>query len=66
MMRFQSSFGTATQFALEASVSNKKAPSGKAYIEIARRILGENVEVTIHGRKKEGFFGKIKSFFTRK
>jgi septum site-determining protein MinD len=50
----------------EPAVSNKKAPSGKAYIEIARRILGENVEVTIPGRKKEGFFGKIKSFFTRK
>ena len=44
----------------EPAVSNKKAPSGKAYIEIARRILGENVEVTIPGRKKEGFWSKLK------
>ena len=28
-------------------------------MEIARRVLGENVEVTIPGRKK-GFFQKIK------
>lgn len=44
----------------EPAVSNKKAPSGRAYVEIARRILGENVEVTIPGRKKEGFFDKFK------
>ncbi len=50
----------------EPAVSNKNAPSGKAYIEIARRILGENVEVTIPGRKKEGFFAKLKSFFGKK
>ena len=50
----------------EPAVSNKKAPSGKAYIEIARRILGENVEVTIPGRKKEGFFDKIIKIFKRK
>ena len=43
----------------EPAVSNKKAPSGRAYIEVARRILGENVEVTIPGRKKDGFFSKI-------
>ena len=43
----------------EPAVSNKKAPSGRAYIEIARRILGENVEVTIPGRNKGGFFSKI-------
>lgn len=36
----------------EPAVANKKAASGKAYIEIARRILGENVEITIPGRKK--------------
>ncbi len=39
----------------EPAVSNKKAPSGKAYFEIARRILGDNIEVTIPGRD-EGFF----------
>ena len=48
----------------EPVVSNKKAPSGKAYIEIARRILGENVEITIPGREK-GFFGKVKSIFKK-
>ena len=43
----------------EPAVANKKAASGKAYIEIARRILGENVEITIPGRKKESFFSTI-------
>ena len=43
----------------EPAVSNKNAPSGKAFMEIARRILGENVEVTIPGRKKEGFFSRL-------
>ena len=49
----------------EPAVSNKKAPSGRAYIEIARRILGENVEVTIPGRKKESFLMKIKNAFKK-
>ena len=49
----------------EPAVINKKAPSGKAYLEIARRILGENVEVTIPGRD-EGFFTKIKDIFRKK
>ena len=48
----------------EPVVSNHKAPSGKAYTEIASRILGENVEITIPG-KKEGFFAKVKNFFTK-
>ena len=43
----------------EPAVANKKAASGKAYIEIVRRILGENVEITIPGRKKESFFSRI-------
>ena len=43
----------------EPAVANKKAASGKAYIEIAKRILGENVEITIPGRKKESFFSRI-------
>lgn len=43
----------------EPAVANKKAASGKAYIEIARRILGENVEIIIPGRKKESFFSRI-------
>ena len=49
----------------EPVVSNKKAPSGKSYTEIARRILGENVEVTVPGREK-GFMQKIKSIFSKK
>ena len=46
-------------------VTNHKAPSGKAYIEIARRILGENIDVTIPGEEK-GFFTKLRHFFKRK
>ena len=49
----------------EPVVSNSKAPSGKAYMEIARRILGENLEVTIPGREK-GVFAKIKRIFSKK
>ena len=43
----------------EPAVSNKKAPSGKAYIEISRRILGENVEITIPGRKKDNALKRL-------
>lgn len=46
----------------EPVVQNRKAPSGKAYIEIAKRILGENIEVTIPGREK-GFLAKLKRLF---
>ena len=46
----------------EPVVSNKKAPSGKAYIEISRRLLGENIEVTIPGTEK-GLIAKIKRLF---
>ncbi len=46
----------------EPVVQNRKAPSGKAYLEIARRILGENIEVTIPGREL-GFWNKIKRLF---
>ena len=49
----------------EPAVINKKAPSGKAYVEIARRILGENVDVTIPG-KDEKFLDKIKNVFRKK
>ena len=49
----------------EPAVSNKKAPSGKGYMEIARRILGENVDVTIPG-KDEKFLDKIKNVFRKK
>ena len=49
----------------EPAVSNKKSPSGKGYLEIARRILGDNIEVTIPG-KDEGLFGKIFKIFKRK
>ena len=49
----------------EPVISNKKAPSGKAYLEIAQRILGENIEVTIPGKEKMSFLEKIKNFFRR-
>jgi len=43
----------------EPVVTNKKSPSGRAYIEISRRILGENVEITIPTAKK-GLFSWFK------
>jgi len=49
----------------EPVIKNKKAPSGKAYVEISRRILGENIEVTIPGKEK-GLFSKLKRLFKRK
>ena len=48
----------------EPVVIKDKSPSGKAYLEIARRILGENIDVTIPGRK-EGLFSKMKGFFAK-
>ena len=48
----------------EPVIKNRKAPSGKAYIEIAKRILGENIEVTVPG-KESGFFEKLKRFFKK-
>ena len=49
----------------EPVIRNRRAPSGKAYIEISRRILGENIEVTIPG-KETGLWAKIKSWFSKK
>ena len=49
----------------EPVISNKKAPSGKAYIEISRRILGENIEVSVPGREN-GFFARLKRVFSKK
>jgi septum site-determining protein MinD len=49
----------------EPVIKNKKAPSGRAYVEIARRVLGENIEVTVPGREKS-FLDKIKKLFKRK
>ena len=46
----------------EPVIRHKRAPSGKAYIEISRRILGENIEVTIPGNEK-WFWAKIKNWF---
>ena len=46
----------------EPVISNKKAPAGKAYIEISRRLLGENIEVTVPG-KESGFLAKLKQLF---
>ena len=41
---------------------NKKAPSGKAYMETAKRILGEKIEVSVPGREK-GFLSSNKKNF---
>ena len=41
----------------EPAVSNKKSPSGRGYLEIAQRIMGENIEIN------EGILFKIKSIF---
>ena len=49
----------------EPAVSNKKSPSGKGYMEIAQRILGENVEITIPGRNNS-FVSKILDIFKKK
>ena len=46
----------------EPVVANKRAPSGKSYVEIAKRLLGENIEVSIPG-KETGLLFKIKRFF---
>lgn len=50
----------------EPVIKNKKAPSGKAYLETAKRILGENIDISIPGKKERGFFSKIFSIFKRK
>ena len=49
----------------EPVIQNKKAPSGKAYVEIAKRVMGEKIEISIPGRDKS-FFGKIKSIFKKR
>ena len=49
----------------EPVIQNRHAPSGKAYLEIAKRVLGENIKVTIPGKEK-GLLARIKSFFMRK
>ena len=48
----------------ESSVTNAKSMSGKAYMETARRVLVEDIEVTIPG-KDEGAWKKFKSFWTK-
>lgn len=49
----------------EPAVSNKKAPSGRGYMEIAKRIMGENIAITIPGRN-EGFVSKFFGIFKKK
>lgn len=48
----------------EPSVTNPKSLSGKAYTETAKRILGEDIPVTIPGRK-ESFWDKVKKLFKK-
>ena len=49
----------------EPAVSNRKSLSGRCYMEVARRILGENIDITIPGREG-GFFSKIFGVFKRR
>ena len=49
----------------EPSVTNSKSMSGKAYMETAKRILGEQMEITMPG-KNEGFWQKMKIAFAGK
>lgn len=49
----------------EPAVSNKRSPSGRGYLEIAQRIMGENIEITIPGRN-EGIISKILNTFRKK
>lgn len=49
----------------EPAVSNKKSPSGRGYLEIAQRIMGENIEITIPGRN-EGIISRIISHIVGK
>ena len=49
----------------EPAVSNKKSPSGRGYMEIAQRIMGENIEITIPGRNGN-IISKIISAIKRK
>ena len=48
----------------EPVVTNKKAPSGKSYTEIARRIMWEEVPITIPGQRS-GLVKKIKGIFKK-
>ena len=48
----------------EPVISNKKSPSGKAYLEVAKRLLGEQLDVSIPG-KDENFFAKLKKIFVK-
>ena len=47
----------------EPSVTNAKSLSGRAYMETARRILGENIPVSVPGKSDRGW-KKFKSFWS--
>ncbi len=49
----------------EPAVSNKRSPSGRGYMEIAQRIMGENIEITIPGRG-DSIISKVIGIFRRK
>ena len=48
----------------EPVIQNRKAPSGKAYMEIAKRVLGEKIEVTIP-KEERGLFAKLRKLFRK-
>ena len=48
----------------EPVIQNRKAPSGKAYMEIAKRVLGEKIEVSIP-KEERGLFAILKKLFRK-
>ena len=57
-------FNLGTENETSYEMSNIPEYSGKAYIEISRRLLGENIEVTVPGKEK-GFWASIRRLFGR-
>ncbi|MGB9682291.1 MAG: septum site-determining protein MinD [bacterium] len=49
----------------EPVVNNGNAPAGKSFLDIARRILGEDVPINLH-REKEGIFNRLLRFIGRR
>ena len=48
----------------EPVIQNRRAPSGKSYMEIAKRVLGEKIEVTIP-KEERGLFAMLKKLFRK-
>ena len=48
----------------EPIVNNEKSLAGKAYHNVARRIMGEEVDF-LELKEEKGFVGKLKKFFAK-